>query len=240
MIFSEGLKRKFIKSFINKNINNKLTKDNIKDALKINTIESFWEMCTIIPQLPAMLFLIFSFIIASINMVASKYIDYNVYGKLLFILSIIIPLAPVVFFNIKFQKPLKRSIKKLQSFFCETNNEEKVIESFKEALKNILEDKNSNKELIDEAKDYIIMLKEGKKNYIYNKIILENCFYAGKSFNKSIALQEYHYYCKKIENIKENKNKLISEKDRRNLRIEEQENIGLDPLLEINKLISKS
>lgn len=240
MVFSDVLKRKLIKSFINKNINSKLTKDNIKDALKINNIETFWETCTIIPQFFAILFLIFSIIIASINMVASKYIDYNVYGKLLFILSISIPLAPVVFLNMKFQKPLKRSIKKLQSFFCEENNEERVIESFKEALKDILEDRKSNKELINEAKDYIIMLKEGKQKDIYNKIMLENCFSVGNSFNKSIVLQEYHYYCKNIENIKDNKNKLISENDRRNLRIEEQEHIGLDPLLEINKLISKS
>lgn len=240
MIFSEVLKRKFIKSFINNNINNKLTKDNIKDALKINKIDSFLEICTIIPQMPVMLFLFFSFIIAIINMVASKYIDYNVYGKLILILSIIITLAPVIFLNMIVQKPLKRSIKKLQSFFCEAKNEERVIESFKDALKNILEDKNSNKELIAEAKDYIIILKEGKQNDIYNKIMLENCFSVGNSFNKSIVLQEYHYYCKNIETIKDNKNKLISEKDRRNLRIEEQENMGLDPLLEINKLISKS
>lgn len=229
MLFSTELKAKLTKVFCRENIKNKLTKEEIKNGMKMerNDIVSSYPYFVI-----NIVFILFFCLI--FNSIKYNLFGDESYNGLTFLLSIIIPLT-ISFLTAKYLcNPFKKSIKRLQKSI----NKETIMNALKISLKEIINDAESNDETVIEAKNYISMLAQGKEDLIYQKIMKEKIFSVRPIIQHSNILQEYYLCCLEEKSVIEQK--ILSSEEITKMKINKLEESGFNANLEIDKILQKT
>lgn len=229
MLFSQDMKEIIIEKFIEKNINNKLNNKEKEYGKKISKVFKISDL----DVLSSMFLATYLITLLILNIMIIFFIGYSKDNNIYILLSTWALLLPVVTPIMLSRVGLNKSKKKLK----EKISKKTILEAFESSLKHILNNKNNkkvNKQLIAEAKEYILMLTENKEDYLYDKIIKEKLFSVNKNLDENILLEKYYITCSEFT---KKKPQLISEEELRNFKIEKSEQSGFNANLEINKIL---
>lgn len=226
MLFSTELKAKLTKVFCRENIKNKLTKEEIKNGIKMERNDLVFSYPYFVINIIFILFFCLIF----------NTLKYNLFGEenyngLTLLLSVIIPLTISLLTAKYLCIPFKKSIKTLEKNI----NKETIMNTLKLSLKEIINDAESNDETVIEAKNYISMLAQGKEDLIYQKIMKEKIFSVRSIIQHSNILQEYYVCCLEKKSILEQK--ILSSEEITKIKINKLEESGFNAKLEINKIL---
>lgn len=229
MLFSQDMKEIIIEKFIEKNITNKLNNKEKEYGKKISKAFKISDL----DVLSSMFLATYLITLLIINIMVIFFIGYNKDNNIYILLSTWTLLIPVFTPIMLSRVGLNNSKKKLK----EKINKKTILGAFESSLEYILNNKNNkkvNKQLIVEAKEYILMLTENKEDYLYDKIVKEKLFSVNKKLDENILLEKYYITCSEFS---KKKPQLISEEEMRNFKIEKSEQSGFNANLEINKIL---